>query len=480
MSKWFNKSADININIADPPLNFKYSPIDPKVSGTISIKFMEDVSKISNIRCGLAGTADIVYYSTDIQVGGFPAGSINRQLITQSVNFFNIFIDLPLGCNDGCDDDYRQDGSMLPSYNFTAGEKLESNFSFEFPDSLYLPGSCKNFGNIDGDISVTYEVYVDINKSSRLLSGKPRRHTLYKVPIGYQGRRDPTLDRNVTTNRYVTVHTFKDKVKKFYFDKGTNALIPTSLEKPHSKTKFIRQLWNNDYKPENYANITKTIPMQLDLSVRSMFDLAEPFGSQFALTLVSDLKSVGIDTNQGKDFVLNDQSTKLGLFNIESLLIESQHDLVVRCYQYVMREQCRDTILKINFKDLFVDVKDFTYNKENMLFKYEISNEELTKAADLDMTKSLMDLMDHRSIMCSGSIPTWFTHSVRLDFTWKLSDGSSQKKKYQFFTNVTPDFLVGMHDGPSTDVDDADFVPPPTYEMSNQEDALVGYDDLKD
>lgn len=476
MSKWFGKQAEIFVDITDPPVNYKYSPIYPNIKGKVFINFIETLKKVSHIRCGIAGTADILYSATDLQYGAFQSTAINRQLITQSINFYNFHNDLPLDCKDCCNEkengvnnNNNNNGTTL-SFTFEEGEKINYNFEFKFPDCLFLPSSCKNFGNIDGDITVTYEIFVEIYRFGGL-KNKPKRYLLYKVPIGWQSGVDPNLSKTITTLSYLKIDIFKDKLKKFYYDETTNALIPTSINKSHSSTKFIRKLWNNDYKSENYSNFTKSIPLGMDFSIRSIIELSEPFSSQISLKFNVDLKSIGIMDNKGKEFVFNGQSTKLGNFQIESLLIETNNSFSLQCNQYYMKEQSKNRIIKINFKELNMDIKDFQYNKMNEIFQYELPIEEISNKADIDINQSLMDIMGDNSIMCSGFVPNWFGNVVNFIITWTISDGYSQRRKYEFITKSMPDFLLGMDDthnnnnSSSREPDEA----PPVYEDIEQD-----------
>lgn len=475
MSKWFSKDVDFNIALSNPPLNNKYSPAHPNVNGQVTIKFLEQLKKVSNIKCGLVGTADVMYYASEIEYGGFQTSAIRRTLVTQTIEFFNTFDDLPLSC-DNCDDKNctgNVNNDNKNSYSFDEGEKLEFTFNFEFPNILFLPSSCKTFGNIDGAITINYELYTEIYRSGKFITFKTKKHSSFKLPIYYQSGMDPLLPKTVTNLNYKKSELFKDKVKKFYFDDNANALIPSSLNRPHSKTKFIRQLWNDNYKPEIYNTITKSIPITLGFSIRSAFDLNETFSSQIALTILSDLISVGIKDNQSKDFVFNGQSTNLGLIKIESLNVETINKIHLQCNQYIISDYTKESILKITFKDLIFDIKDFSFDKMANLFKHEVPIDLLSKSADIDINQSLMEIMGSNSIMTTGFVPDWFGNTVKLNFTWKISDGGSQRMKFEFKTTSTPDFLFGMPNNPSTDVNDASFVPPPTYEESKEDKEVV-------
>lgn len=472
MSKWFTKPVDYEVKISNPPINGKYTPVHPIVSGTLLIEFQETVKNICNIKCGLTGSADILFYATKIEYGGFQTTAINRQLITQNVDFFDVYDDLPLDYGDGNAGAKTAGSTKEGMCSFAEGEKIKYNFEFEFPDDVYLPSSCANFGNIDGDISFSYELYVEIYKYGKILTTRSKKYSSFRMPVTFQSGMDPLLPKSITNLNYIQSHTFQDKVKKFYYDEVTKALIPSSLNKNHTKTKFIRQLWNTNYKSTNYRQFTKSLPISLDFSLRSAIDLSLPFSSQISLALFSDLKSVGISSNKSKDFVFNGQSTNLGLFKVESLTVETWNKLRLQCYHYAMRETMRNEVTKIHFKDLNFDVKDFQYDKASELYKKEVPIDILAQYADIDINQSLMEMLGSKSMLCSGSLPDWFGNVVTLHFIWTISDGMSQKKNFEFQTAATPDFLLGMPNQEGTHIDDSDFQPPPTYENSKDDQML--------
>lgn len=475
MSKWFSKPAECSIELLNTPLNNKYSPINRIVYTRISVKFLEDVDNIAFIRCGLEGTTNMLFYTTDLTYGAL-YGPTNRRMISQDSSFFNCYVDFPLdcSCNDANNNVNGQNDSTTPTestktYSFSQGEKLGGDYEFDFPNGVYLPSSYSNFGNINGEVSIFYKVFVHVYRVGGLITKKPKIYTSFTIPILYQSGQDPLANRIDQTLNYDQSMIFDNKVKKFYYDQETNALIPTSMNKNHKKTKFIRKLWNNDYKNENYNNMTKSLPLSVDFSVRSVFNLHEPFSSQFVLTLLTDLNSVGIESNQSTDFVFNGQSTNLGLFQIESLLVEAVYNSIVRCYEYVFKIHEESTLLKIKFKDLKFDVKDFQYDKFNQMYKMEIPIEELTKCSDTNLNKSLMDMLGEDTVLCNGNIADWLDGTTSLRFTWKISDGMSQKKKIEFKTSSTPDFLIGIvSTGRSGDLNTFS-PPPPAYDNSKDD-----------
>lgn len=474
MSKFFGKPLDIKIELIDPPPLLKYSPKNPTVKGIVKIDFNEEVKKISHICCGLQGKAQMTYYASDLSFVGLQTTVVNRRLIQQNVDFFNLNTLIPLDC-EGCNMKHTpQIENGLTVFTFNAGDHIEYKFNFKFLLDFHLPSSTKSYGSMDGDVKVSYEVYADIHKLSKFLS-KPRSYMHTVQPVIFQSGLDPRIPKTIQTLSYKKTVMFKNKLKRFYFDKDKNALIPSSMSKSHSKTKFIRKLWDNNYKNENYSLNTKTIPLTVNFQVESSFDLDQPFSSQISLKFLSDLSSMDITSNQTTDFVLNGQSTGLGLINIESLRVETRNFITLQHQQFMMRENTVDPIVKFHFKDLILDIKDFDYNKQNNVFEKEVDIELLAEAADQEINKSLMELLGENTIMCAGHMEGWLQSQVELNFIWKITDGTgSHSKRVSFQTTSTPDFLLGMSTVAQSGFGllSEDALPPPTYEMSKSDIAV--------
>ncbi|TID28122.1 hypothetical protein CANINC_002659 [Pichia inconspicua] len=472
MSRFFAKSIDIDIKIDDPPPYNKYSPANSVVKGMVKIDFQEPTKKISYISCGIQGKALMTYYATDYRVVGLKTTRTKRRIVQQNIDFFNMNVGIPLNVNEEIAST-REDGE--PIFNFNAGDHLESGFRFKFPLNQCLPSSTKSYGSIDAEVKITYELYVEVFKVSKFFS-RTRSYQYDSQRILFQSGADPRISKNLQTLQYLKNELFKDKLKKFYFDKDNNALIPNSMSKSHSKTKFIRKLWDDNYKTENYSMNTKTIPLSVNFEVESPLDLEKPFSSQLSLHLSSDLKSVEINSNQTTDFVFNGQSTGLGLIKIESLKIETRNSMTLQHHHFVMREDFIEPIIKIQFEGLSFDIKDFDYNKVANLFEKEIDIESLVEAADHDLNLSLIDLIGKGTIMCTGTMESWLQNVVQLTFVWKISDGNgSNSKRVEFQTTSTPDFLLGMSQRDPQPYSTLSNValPPPTYEMSKEDASVV-------
>lgn len=481
MRNWFSSSTEFDISLLEPPLYNKYTPVNPNVRGVATIRFKDHLKKVSEIRCGILGSAYIVYhYKETRQVNG--KTQVNRREITQTHNFFNRYYNIPLS-SQNIDAEHTNE----VCYAFTPGESIEYPFNLQIPNELYLPSTCNEFGNRTATISINYNVYAEVYKYGSILTSRTKMHSSLRVPIIYQAAMNRVLRQpmEVQLLPYEKSEVFKNKVKKFYFDEKINALVPSAITKPHSKTRFIRQIWNDNYREETYLKITKSIPLKVSMLVASAFDMNEPLYTQWLLGIFPDLASIGIASNDTTDFVFNGQSTNLGLFKIESLKIEALNTLHLQCKHHQMTDEIKYSILEIEFKDVFFDIKDFTFNSDFNSYAYKVPPELLTKNANIDITQTLNQLMGEETIKTSGFVPDWYSNKASFVFTWELSDSESQKVHYKFVTASAPDVLFDEVDAgtyntnnntdyiynPGPDETESD-QPPPSYEshIDNEKD----------
>lgn len=435
---WFSEATEFDISLINPPLYNKYSPATPTIEGRFTVRFLDQLKKVSTIRFGVVGIADVVYHHTDDRrING--KRQVKRRTIRQTHEFFNRYYDVPLPPQNR---DIEQSSGI--SYTFNGGEEVKYELSLDIDKDSYFPSSCNEFGNHTANVSIRYEVYAEVYKYGSVLTFRIKKYSSCHVPILYQSGVNPFERKpaNIESLNYHISELFKNKVKKFYFDEHLNALVPSSITKPHSKTRFIRQIWNDNYKSETYHTITKSIPLIVDMMVASAFDLNEPFHTQFALVLFADLASVGIESNQTTDFVFNGQSTNLGLIKIESLKIETINRLHLKCRRHHINEDIKTRLLQINFKNMLFDIKDFSFSMRDNAYRCEMPAESLVRNADVDVNQTFNQIIGNSSIMTSGYIPDWYSNRATFIFTWELSDNGSQRVKYKFETIASPDVLV--------------------------------------
>ena len=467
MGKFFSKSVGVNIDLLDAPIGNKFSPVDPIVRASISVDFEEEFSKICYFKSGVYGVADIVLHTTELD--GYRGPEFHnqphkRRTFTERDIFFRAYKDLAAD-SDKIDANNSTECGMQ-TFTYRAGDQYKAQIEIEIPNNVYLPSSCHRFGDTSAHVSVKYVVYIEIYRFGGMFNKRPKLYETFSVPIIYQSGKDPHYSKINQSLDYIMNEVYANKVKKFYFDEKTQALIPSSLHNNHTRTKFIRKLWNDDYRTENYSKMTKSIPLDSEFVVNSTLNLAEPFRNQFCLTLSSNLGAYNIESNQSTDFVYNGQSTHLGAFKIEYLLIEALYESTIECQRRRRRVNEKFMICRIDFTDLNVDIKDFEYNKQTGAYSYVVPMDDLTSAGDLDMNQRLVDMLEGRAIICAGIMSNWLSTSVQISYTWKISDGMAQDKHIQFMTTSTPDFLFGIVDSNSDENNAPLYTAPPAYDTN--------------
>lgn len=479
-------STDISISLVNPPPNEKYDSINNQVSTRVAINFKE-TEKIYQVECGLLGSCNVLMTIIRRRYDPFRKQYINEtHTISDTHEFLNLeskFIINPKYENDEMAHGYR-------TFTIPAGDTILGDFIFQIPNNCYFPSTYSGL-NSCGSFEITYRLYVKIYKIGKLLVKKPKLLNSSILLFKYQSGKDSNISYSNNLLNYKSSQTFDHKVKKFYFDNEKHALIPTSIKENHRRTRFIRKLWNDDYKNENYNQITKSIPLKLDFSINSLFNIKSPVIDQLNLILSSDLNSIGIDSNQTTDFVFNGQSTHLGYFKIDSFSIILTYNTVVKCQNHYLRHESSIKILETHFKDLFMDIKDFDYDKENNLYTQSNLIERLISSSEIDLTQNLIELSKEKSILCSGQYSDWFENSVTMVCNWKITDGLKQKREYKFVTDSIPDIIIAdanyMNNNNNIEVqyannndnnnynDEAD-PPPPAYKEDNYD---VVYDEKK-
>lgn len=417
----------------DKDPHFKYTPATP-IKGHVQIRTNRKLKNVSAIVCGLQGKASIV-------------DTLSNKTLTNQLK--KIVKEGPFA------------SIVQPLNNYTPNDKtihsnliFETDFVFEIPENCHFPSSHHCIFDKTQAIKVWYELYVEIYKIGK--PGQPQElYTDCFKFVQIQGTQDPRIGKDLNFTPYTVSNVFTDKLKRFYYNSELNALIPNSMSSNHSKTKFVRKLWNDSYKPAKYSIYTKTIPLSVTFAAPTTFDISKPLYTQLQLCLACDLQSVGIESNTTKDFVFNNQTTGLGLFRIESLKITQNVQRTVKQGELSSTHNESKGIIKLHFENLVCDVKDFNYDKESNTFLYLFDSTLFTTTKDVDLTQPLTRILDEKIVVTNGEIyvvdqndvnshtevPISYSTSTTLQFKWKISDAGSQSREYTFQTNCTPDFL---------------------------------------
>lgn len=428
-------STNCLITLVDTPINQKYTQFDNIVKTDIQIDFKAR-EKICYINCGLLGSVEVSLNDKKKRYDPNKDKIVYDSKVKHDNHvFLNCETNFPL------DEKFRNPYSKSKYETFTppVGKILKKQFKFRIPNSDYLPSSYKSIIKTEGEYTISYQVYVEIYKLKGLINKKPKLFDRFITEITYQSGSDhntvfpkPILD-------YESTQIYKNKVKKFYFDKYLNELVPSSITRNHRKARFFMQFWNEDYRNENYHQITKSIPLKLNLQINSLFDVYLPIIEQFKTVLVADLNSVGINSNQTTDFVFNGQSTHLGVFKIVSLSIKFHYNISIKCKNRFLQDENTTDILDTNFNEIIFDIKDLKFYKSTKTYNKELTPEELIESSEVYLNQSIMDIMKDKTFLCTGKVTDWFDTTVNLKFIWTISDAMSQERTFEILTSATPD-----------------------------------------
>lgn len=418
---------DINLTIENAPYKLRYTPDNNKIYCTFDLNFKKSM-KISKIEYGLCGKAIVTVYGP------------NNQVIIKPYEFLDIKNDMNI-------ESEFEERNGFKIFTIPKHKKIENKSIIEIPQDRYLLSSYSRLGDgikYGGDIQIKYKVYIKIYRIGGLFKKGFKVLKYDYWDIYYQSCRDLKLNGNNKNDDYNILNynkfeIFKNKVKTFYYDSEFHALIPTSITKNHNKIRFFLKLLDKNYQDENFKLFTKSIPIEINLSLPSIINIKNPIINQFNINLIFDLKKWDINYNQSTDFVFNGRSTHLGIFKIESLTIKLKYNLKAKCYLQNFRYQNSHVILDTKFDKFLIDLKDFEYDKELGRCKIDIRNENLMELSLIDLRQSIMDIMGDENIIFSGRLDDWFENDVSIEFKLVISDGLSMAKEFNFETTSTPD-----------------------------------------
>lgn len=431
----FTSSIKYNITLSNPPNNFKYSPANNKVSGTINIEFKDTVKFIKSINYSLVGTAEITYFSTHLIKNKNVPDSLkpHKSLISQNFPFYVKTKKADL-------DKYLQFqfNPKTKTYSYYTDQKLKIQFEHEFPNDMFLPSSCSKIGNKNkGEFSIYYDIKVEIiQKKSGFLSTE-KVLSKCKIPLIYQSRLDYNIETNIKDKHDYSIFSksdlFQEKEKAFYYSSENKSLIPVSKRKNSIFSK-------SSSKSNGYESPTRSVPLSIEVETKPEHDMSKSFIEQFNLKLVSDLKNFDTNNNKSKEFQFNDQSTKLGLFKILSLTLEVRNKITIQYDDLIVKDTIYTPIMNIPFKELFFDIKDFQYDKEKKFYFMNIDNDKLLKHCEINLKTSLLDLLYSKTILTTGFTPAWFGNIASLTFNWSICDANNESTVINYNINTLSTF----------------------------------------
>lgn len=425
---------DGSIKLKNVPDCGKYNPLDPVVQSTISISVVKDTPVIS-IEYGLRGIAECTRYEpiwVDNVLTYIP--------LSESFTLFDIEKDF-LKENEQTGELKHMDASGNVLLKRGDPLTIESTLSFlDIESQICLPSSTQNFGFVtsqSANVSFKYESYVKITRFRRFL--KIKKLKTYSCPVIYQaGPVAPKLDvangKNFTQNKL-----FKNKVKQFIYDESLGALVPTGMSNSHGKSRFVRQLWDSNYRRKNYDILTRSIPITLSLTSQPYVYLNEPLLQQLNSTMLFKVSSD--DIFNSNEFSFNGQSTKLGYFFIESIEIFADFESTMFIKNKRSFQSHSKSIFCFCFKDnpIEFDLKDLDHNKETHSCAFPVSCSALMESHPKGKM-SIMEIQGKDTIVTTCYSDHYFDNQTNIRFVLTISD-SDQSCCFELKTTLSLGFM---------------------------------------
>lgn len=447
----FAKSALFDVELINAPPNNRYSIINPIVNGNLHIKFRENVKKVNKISLTFSGSVYVKYDAFHkIDPKTKATEKISKTSVLDKYQLFEIELDLEVPKNK----------SSNNLYSFTSDEEIDCKFQVEFPQNTVLPSAVSCFDDDDdGDILVNYHLEFKIEKQG--FRNKSKIYASHKESIPFQSGVNLTEFTEIKILGYHKKTVIKDKIKKFSYDEMSKALIPTSLENSHLKTKNFRQLWDDRFTTDNLAKLIRTIPLTVSFAIPTILDLKTSFVDQIQISISSNLLEYGFNSNDSVEFKLDRQSTKLGYFEIKKLEIELNYKTkIITDKELLVTVPGTFVLSKIDFNNLNFDICDFTEDTKGN-YKFDLTSEMLCNHTDTDINKPLYQFSDEILCCPDDRFLKMNYSSSTLSFKLTIDDGMGKTYDYEFETFSTPGFLMNKRI-----LGDSYNVPPPMYSES--------------
>ncbi|GMF03309.1 unnamed protein product [Ambrosiozyma monospora] len=241
------------------PLETQFFSYDfPKVNGKVQLEVIEPIN-VCSIELGFRGKFETHYRFSNGQV--YIRRSETTPLFEEQTRL--LF-------------DSRDSKSSSDSSGLSAGVKFESKFNYDFPIELNLPSSCVKFGDTIkvprlANIDILYQVFIRVTYVSSILSKKKTME--YTCNLNYQGGSN-VVNPYITNCNISSSETFERKVKDLTVDPETDKLTENKVKDVHTKSRALRQVFNDDYKKENIDEASQSVPLELIIQMGDNFNVA--------------------------------------------------------------------------------------------------------------------------------------------------------------------------------------------------------------
>ncbi|GME91588.1 unnamed protein product [Ambrosiozyma monospora] len=227
-----------------PTANKIFTPDYNKVLGTLKLTVTEPLDGIVSIEVGLRGSCFAKY----IEI---------KRIRDANPRIHHSETSKIFGRNKVVYESQTQAGTNVST--LSAGKKFTIPLNFEFPTRVVIPSSFERFGeDLDnkGYVTIAYELYARVNYVSSLL--KKYSFFEYIASLDFQGGSNAQFQHIRKSQDLQSENIFKSKLKLLVPDETLGELIASNFREAHRHSRFIRQLFNDDYKKANIVKMPKT------------------------------------------------------------------------------------------------------------------------------------------------------------------------------------------------------------------------------
>lgn len=348
--------ADFHVEYSTPSRIFRAD--SSMVRGIVEIRPLKTVKKVTKVEIGFKGKIINKFRHVYVTYTITMSGATTR--VTEHESVYDLFDEL-----------HTVEEHDKP-VDLNLGDSISKEFMFSFPTSESLPSSTDLLGgeaDNQGNCVIQYSLYVRVHHKEEIFKSGPLE---YEYPILYQGSCASYAPDTFKIVRHPEV--FKAKMKKKVWDSKKQQLVPNPIAKPRKFTRGIRQLWNDNYKPENFGNLAQDVELTCDFIFCDNFNLQQPLKNLIKFRLC-----VPGGPELDQNYQINGESTGLGQFAITDIALRVFHDvdLFIDGFVYSTKER-RDLFSATLDKPLEVDVaKDFQYDAKNERWINKFGMEEL-------------------------------------------------------------------------------------------------------
>ena len=378
----------------------------PNIQGKVTISALKQISKVIEIDVGFKGVIHNYFKQVYVTYSFTMTGAVTRvkELKEDRLLFEPV-------------DEKKYDNPIDIKDN---GKPIIKDFNFCFPSTIDLPSTCDKLGgNTDnqGHTTVSYYLYVIIRRSDGVFHSGDLE---IKYPILFQGASEAFARDIMKTVKCKS--TFESKLKRRIWDMKQKKFITNPIARARRHTRGIRQLWDVNYRKENYGIYAQDVTLYCNFVYCENFNLMRPLNELLWLRFyVRGPKSN--DNNEkpilDENFCINGKSTGLGRFSLKELNIRLYHDMIIRTEYARYQSKILDDLYLVQPSGggFIMDVCNFSYDSKQNIWYQDVSINEILgkKSSDIPLIDELI-----RPVMCTYSLESFLRAVTGLRFALKV------------------------------------------------------------